>query len=88
MLRGERKAHGRLCGKAFAFPRASALTTPLGWKAQPSSRGGGKEGGLRRKARGFPHGRRRSRFSPDFDADLNTKEGGPSRATAGSGRAL
>jgi hypothetical protein len=32
--------------------------------------GGGKGGGLRRKARGFPQSRRQSRFFPDFDATL------------------
>ncbi|MGA2476505.1 MAG: hypothetical protein ABSF73_07785, partial [Terriglobia bacterium] len=43
----------------------------LGWKAEPSSRAEGKKGGcLRRKARGFPHSRRQSRFFRDFDATL------------------
>ncbi|MGD0460775.1 MAG: hypothetical protein ABSC21_23900, partial [Terriglobia bacterium] len=42
-----------------------------GWKAEPSSRAEGKKGGcLRRKARGFPHSRRQSRFFRDFDATL------------------
>ncbi|MGB9486373.1 MAG: hypothetical protein WCD04_09725, partial [Terriglobia bacterium] len=39
--------------------------------AEPSSRAEGKKGGcLRRKARGFPHSRRQSRFFRDFDATL------------------
>ena len=58
--------------KGFAFPKASALTTSrLGWKAEPSSRAGVQKGGcLGRKARGFPHGRRQSRFFRGIDATL------------------
>jgi len=61
--------------KGFAFPGACAVTDPSarleGLAFQPS--GGVKGGGLRRKARGFPHIRRQSRFFPDFDATYPEK---------------
>ena len=45
-----------LCGKAPPFRRLlPCVTSPLGWKAEPSSRGGKENpGGKGRKARGFP----------------------------------
>jgi hypothetical protein len=61
--------------KGFASPRACALTNPLrsaGRLSLPAERRV-KGGGLRRKARGFPHSRRQSRFFPDFDATLERK---------------
>jgi len=45
-----------LCGKAVPFRGLLVLATPpLGWKAEPSSRGEEKKAdSLGRKARGFP----------------------------------
>jgi len=62
--------------KGCAFPKACALTNLSarleGSAFQPSGRG--KGGGFHRKARGFPHIRRQSRFIPDFEATLRHTE--------------
>src|SRR5579863_627237 len=53
-----------LCGKAEPFRGdwVQANLLRLGWKAEPSSRGGGKKCAEPvRKAGGFPHSRRQSR---------------------------
>src|SRR5208337_815086 len=65
--------------KGFAFPRASCLTIPLsstGRLSLPVEPRGEMGGGPSRKARGFPHVRRHSRFSPDVDTTLPARGAG------------
>ena len=90
MLRSAQHDSFRVFHTFSAFPRACALTNPSarleGSAFQPS--GGEKRGCLRRKARGFPQGRRQSRFGMlafgAFDATLRIHER-PSHVTRGVG---